>query len=260
MKVLHVIFSANRVPYLTRTLATAHRNLDWSGVERHGLVFDDYPKGRDDSLFHSLARRYRFHELILHEENQGLSATWQELNELIMTRDYNYVLHQEDDVELLQPLRVMDLIEMHQNVQNRVSMIKLKRNYWYDRDGGESFYAVPENAQKVSGGRLLSRNLEGTRDDFNTMFALYPASIVKKFQKEDLGCNPNEGTVAWHLNENYDLRSAVLSNSDGTNMINHIGDYFQGKRLLPGEPSYEIFSVYDPDRKYCSKTGAAWRD
>lgn len=254
MKVLHVIFSANRFTYLARTLATT-RNLDWTGVERHGLFFDDYPLNRDDSLMGEMARAAGFDEQIIHEENQGLSATWEELNQILRKRDYDFVLHQEDDVELLQTVGVRELIEIFKGLE-AVSMLKLKRNAWYEREM-EGFYDVPAHAQRING-YAVSRNQEGTRDDFNTLFSLYPAWIARETLKERMGCNPNEGAMAWYLNQHHGLRTATVSNPDGSNIVRHVGEYFHGRRILEGEPSYEIFSVYDPTIKYCSKTGKPW--
>lgn len=254
MKVLHVIFSANRFTYLARTLATL-RNLDWTGVERHGLFFDDYPLNRDDQLIQEMAWEAGFDEQIIHQENRGLSATWEELNEILRERDYDYVLHSEDDVELLQTVRVRELIEMFEGMRG-VSMLKLKRNVWYEREA-EGFYDVPSHAEWING-YAVARNLEGTRDDFNTLFSLYPAWIARETLKERLGCNPNEGAMAWYLNTHHGLRTATVSNPDGTNIVKHVGEYFHGKRVLEGEPSYEVFSVYDPEKRYCSKTGRVW--
>lgn len=254
MNVLHVIFSTNRFCYLARTLASA-RNLDWTGVNRHGLFFDDYPLNRNDALIQTMAQQAGFDEQILHQENQGLSVTWEELNSILRERNYNYVLHQEDDVELLQTVKVAQLIEIFADNPG-LSMIKLKRNVWYEREA-QGFYDVPHNAQQT-GEYLLSRNLEGTRDDFNTMFSLYPAWIARETTPDRLGCNPNEGDMAAYLNTHHRLRTATLSNMDGSNIVRHIGEYFQGKRVLEGEPAHELFSMYDPEKKYCSRTGKPW--
>ena len=55
------------------------------------------------------------------------------------------------------------------------------------------------------------------------------------------------------------LKSGHLKNSNGQNLINHIGEYFTGKRVLPDEPHYyEQFARYDPAKKYNSKTGENW--
>jgi hypothetical protein len=42
------------------------------------------------------------------------------------------------------------------------------------------------------------------------------------------------------------------------NLINHIGEYFVGKRVLSNEPGYDQFARYDPLKKYNSKSGADW--
>jgi hypothetical protein len=38
-------------------------------------------------------------------------------------------------------------------------------------------------------------------------------------------------------------------------MLEHIGFYSQGKRVEEGEPGWERFKMFDPNKKYDSKTG-----
>ena len=49
-----------------------------------------------------------------------------------------------------------------------------------------------------------------------------------------------------------------MKDKDGKNLVNHIGEYFVGKRVLPDEPYYEKFSRYIPEQRYNSKTGENW--
>ena len=48
---------------------------------------------------------------------------------------------------------------------------------------------------------------------------------------------------------------AYIKTKEGENMVTHIGDYFQGKKVLEGEPGWDNFKQYLPNKKYCSKTG-----
>ena len=54
MKILHVIFSTNRINYLEKTLYTQEKYLDFSNLEVHKLLIDDYPLNRDDSIIINL--------------------------------------------------------------------------------------------------------------------------------------------------------------------------------------------------------------
>ena len=100
MKICQVIFSTNRLEYLTKTLQ-GQKNLDFSDHQVDKIFFDDYPKDRNDSLVKQLVNLYGYEEIYLHKENIGLSATWTEFFNLIKSRYYDHIWHQEDDVEIL---------------------------------------------------------------------------------------------------------------------------------------------------------------
>jgi hypothetical protein len=67
--------------------------------------------------------------------------------------------------------------------------------------------------------------------------------------------NLNEGLIGKTLYECLGLVSGHLKHASGKNLINHIGDYFVGRRVLPGEPNYEQFECFDPLKRYNSRTG-----
>ena len=47
MKLLHVVFSTNRVEFLKKTFE-AQKKFDYTGLDVHHLFIDDYPLGRDN--------------------------------------------------------------------------------------------------------------------------------------------------------------------------------------------------------------------
>ena len=98
-KICQVIFSTNRLDYLIPTLKS-QANLNFYGCEVHKIFIDDYPKTRNDLLITELVKLYGYDEIILHEKNEGLSVTWSQFWDLIKDRDYDYIWHQEDDVEI----------------------------------------------------------------------------------------------------------------------------------------------------------------
>ena len=132
MKICHVVFSTNRIEFLKKTFE-AQKKFDYSGLEVHKLFIDDYPLGRNDDFITKFAKSNGYDEIILHNENWGITKTWQQLFDLVKDRDYDYILHQEDDVEIMYPLKVMDMIEILQQ-DLTLSQVQLKRNNWYPHE------------------------------------------------------------------------------------------------------------------------------
>ena len=183
MKICKVIFSTNRIPYLTKTLESTKNMVDFGDHEVDGIFIDDYPKDRDDDYIRNLAHSYGYNNVILHDRNVGLSGTWNELyTEHLANKDYDYL--------------------------------------------------------------------------FGIMSTLYPYRISQYKYKEETGMNTSEANVMWYLTSRYNLSSAVLKNADGSHMLEHIGNSTQGIRLSePNEVGYENFKHYDPNKRYCSRTG-----
>ena len=258
MKICQVIFSTNRVEYLKRTLK-AQRRLNWEGCEVDRIFIDDYPNGRDDLFLTELVKAYGYNETYLHQQNLGLSVTWTEFWNLIRNRGYDYVWHQEDDVEILESIKIMDLVVLLQQ-DSGLSQVVLKRQKWYPNE--EESRALPNDWT------YLNYRYERGSLIFSPMASLYSTERVRfsysnwyKQHYPDTNfseINLNEGMVGKALAEGYGLVSGHLKASTGANLVNHIGEYFVGKRVLPNEPSYEQFAHYDPDKKYDSKTGEVW--
>jgi len=255
-KICQVIFSTNRVEYLTRTLHS-QLLLNFDGCEVDKIFIDDYPNGRDNNLITSLVSRFGYKEIYLHTDNLGLSVTWTEFWNLIKNRNYDYVWHQEDDVEILQPIKILDLAELLEQ-NSFLSQIVLKRQAWYSH---ESEPTALETDAIYKNYRLENYNFL----IFSPMASLYSMDRVRFPYSDWYGqfypttnfnkINLNEGMIGKALYEESKLISGHLKSSSGKNLVNHIGDYFVGKRILPDEPHYEKFARYDPNKKYCSKTG-----
>ena len=110
MKLLHVVFSTNRVEFLKKTFE-ANKKLDFSGLDVDHLFIDDYPLGRDNDSLAEFVVQNGYNEIIFHQENQGITKTWQELFNLVREKNYDYIFHHEDDVEVMYPLKILDLVE-----------------------------------------------------------------------------------------------------------------------------------------------------
>jgi len=259
MKICQVIFSTNRVEYLKRTLH-AQQLLNWQGCTVDRIFIDDYPTGRDDLFLSELVRAYGFNEVYLHKENKGLSATWTEFWELVRSRNYDYVWHQEDDVLILEPIRIMDLVTLLQQDKG-LSQVVLKRQKWYDNE--------EETKSLETDWTYLNYRYERNNVIFSPMASLYSTERVHfpysewyktRYPDENWSeINYNEGMVGKALREELGLVSGHLKASQGHNLVEHIGDFFVGRRVLENEPGYSEFSKYDPSKKYSSKTGEIWK-
>lgn len=244
-KICHVIFSTNRLEYLIPTLRSTH-NLNFYNCQVDKIFFDDYPLTRNDNLLYSLIKLYGFNEYYFHKENQGLSSTWNEFWNLIKDRNYDYVFHQEDDIEFLEPVLITDLIELLQH-DNQLSQVQLARGAWY----------YHESDPKKEDDDLIYKNFRYRKGSliFSPMASLYHHNITKLNYRGQYNFNPNEGMIGKFLYDNHERVSANVKNYYGKKIINHIGEYFVGKRVLPTEPSYDLFAHFDPNQKYHSRDG-----
>lgn len=249
MKLLRVVFSTNRLEYLERTFESTTM-FDYGDLEVHHLLIDDYPLGRNDNFVREFAFGFGFDEVILHQENLGITKTWQELFQIVKERDYDYILHHEDDVELLQPIKVIDLIEILQN-DSTLSQVQLKRNNWYD-------FETEKIGSKEDDVIFKNYRYEKATPYFWMLMSLYPAWIAREPILEETGFNPSESVIADYLQNKYNTGSAILKTNSGNIMVNHIGEYFHGKRVAENEPGWEGFKKFDPNIKYSSKTGEYW--
>lgn len=258
--VCQIIFSTNRIEFLSRTLE-AQDNLNFEGCNVEKIFIDDYPNDRNTPLIRELVKSFGYNEIYLHEKNQGLSATWSEFWNLIKDRDYDYIWHQEDDVEVLEPIKVIDLIDLL--VDNKsASQVVLKRQPWYDGEK-ESLALDTDTIFKQY------RYERGELSLFSPIASLYSFEKVRypyhrwstDWAKNDnlIDINFNEGFVGLSLAHRLQLHPILLKNNQGNNLIRHIGDYFQGKRVLENEPGYENFAGCDPNKKYNSRTGQEYK-
>jgi hypothetical protein len=223
-------------------------NWDFENHEVHRILIDDYPRTRNDRIFLGLRGVYGIDELQLHSDNKGLSVTWTEFFQLLKTRDYDYILHQEDDVLLKQPVKIDDMISVLES-DPKIASVVLQRQPWYSWDPPLGIY---ETDVKIDDKYYYERNTK----TFPIITSLYKRDIIYAKFKEYWGFTLNEGMIMVFLNELHGMHSVTLKNLDGSNIIEHIGEEFTGKRILENEPRWEIFKQYDPNRVYCSRTGS----
>jgi len=258
-KICQVIFSTNRIEYLSRTLA-AQRFLDFSGCQVDRIFIDDFPKGRNNTLVETLVRSFGYTELYLHPENLGLSVTWTEFWNLIRDRDYDYVWHQEDDVEILETVQISDLVRLLESNPG-LSQAVLKRQPWYFHESESTALDTDQ----------IFENYRYEMDSyiFSPMASLYSMDRVRydysQWYRDNLpddtelhNINLNEGMIGKVWLMGHGQHSAHVKNSQGHNLINHIGEYFVGRRILPNEPNAHLFAHFDPETRYNSRDGSQY--
>ena len=258
-KICAVIFSTNRLEYLTRTLE-AQANLDFTGCEVERIFIDDFPKGRNNLLISTLVKNFGYNEIILHETNMGLSVTWSEFWSLIKNRNYDYVWHQEDDIEILKQVSIKDLITILDGDKD-LCQVTLQRQPWYFTEG----------PSQALGSDWTYKNYRYEKNSaiFSPMASLYSMRWVRYDysgwlkttypDKDWWTINLNEGMIGKVLYEGQSLVSGKVKDANGGPLIHHIGEYFVGKRVLPNEPHYEHFEKYDPEIKYNSRDGSLYQ-
>lgn len=244
-KICHIIFSTNRLEYLIPSL-NSQKMLNWYGCKVDKIFIDDYPRTRNNLMLKSFLSYYNYNEIIFHENNIGLSATWTEFWNMIRNREYDYIFHQEDDIVFLEPICISDLIEILEK-DKQISQVTLSRQAWYSNEQDPS----PNNDD------IIYKNFRYQKNSciFSPMASLYSHDIIKYPWNELVSHNINEGTIGKILNDKYGMVSANVKNFFGHKLINHIGEWFTGKRILPGEPGFETYGHFDPNKKYTSKDG-----
>lgn len=245
-KVCQVVFSTNRIPYITRILES-QKLLNYDDCEVTKVFFDDYPYGRDDEFITNLALRYGYQHIFLHKENRGITRTWQELFDFVKERDFDYIWHQEDDAELMYPIRFIDLIEILLANPN-LSQVQLRRDNWYHF---ETEPVGPKDTDQIWKNYRIERN----NPYFWMMSCMYPAWIAHEFDGTMMGGNPSEATLANFMIRKNGSTVGLLKTAEGGIMVNHIGTYTRGLKMIEGELGWEQFKMYDPLENYDSKTG-----
>jgi GT2 family glycosyltransferase len=244
MKILHVIFSTNRIKYLAKTLESL-TNLDYGNHQVDKLIIDDYPRNRNPAIFDLFSKVYGF-RVKFNETNLGLSVNWSAFFDWLAEQDYDYILHQEDDVVLSAPIKLDDLLIVLESDPKMASVV-LQRQPWYFH---ESECKIESTDTKINN-FYYGQNVK----TFPIIFSLYRRSIIEYPFREYWKFNINEGMIMVYLNFYHQMYSANLKGSNGENLIYHIGEETVGKRLEPGEPNWEQFAHMDPNRVYNSRDG-----
>jgi len=246
MKICHVIFSTNRLEYLERTLDSL-KKLDYSGLIVDKIIIDDYPQTRNDKQFLQFISKYKFDEVILNKHNLGITKNWQNLFDIVNNNYYDFILHQEDDVELLFDIKLKDMADLLNSNKN-LRQVQLKRNNWYHT---ETEIIGPKSDDVI----FSNFRYEIHKKYFWMMFSLYHSWICRENILEETKQFPSEISLGNFLFNKYNLYTALLKTKEGANYINHFGEYSQGTRISSGDQSFNPYKWIDPNHKYFSKNG-----
>jgi len=261
VKIAILYFSTGRYEYLFPVLDSMEKFIDWGeNTEIIRIFIDDYPRDRDDSLLDYIKDRYSMDVMIRNDVNMGQSAAWRKIWELVPS-DVDYIWQQEDDMEILEPVNVDDMINVLEHGISDIPsgsetpvcphafyQIIMKRNICYSH--GDFVKEIEDGKEGVE------MDIDGVPIvKFNSGWfiphpGIYPAWIARlQYVK-----NPQEGVVRHVIRQKYPyLRAALYGKRADKHRVMHLGEFTRGKKMLPGEPGYESqVKPYKDDRDYYS--------
>jgi len=246
IKVIRVVISTQRLKFLEKTLEAVNRLVDYSDLDMHHVLIDDWPKTRDDKAFTEYCLNNGFDEVILNDENIGVQKMLDKIMDVV--KDYDYVFMHEDDVVLLQPLVIRHMITLLE-ADPHLSQIQMKRNAWYSHEP-----KVESKPDDWTFGNFRYEKFNAT-PHFWGMMSVWPAWVAKENITEKTGYKLGENIIGWYLKNTYQKETGLLKTAEGHPMVEHIGEYTRGKRVMKGEPGW-IDGVHDllDDSDYFSKS------
>jgi hypothetical protein len=240
-----LFFTTSRYEYLIPTMESFHENVNFGDNNIYKILIDDYPLRRNENILNKLVKKYNIDKLILNDENMGYSVTWKKMWQNI-PKDIDYIWHQEDDFTFNKKVDINALISILENRKIQLFQIFLKRNIVFEKN---DYIRNIENNKCGDRVVINKQELILCNHYFNANPSLYPYWITQENYSE----NPQETPIINYLKKKYTHGySAMLGGRNDINIINHIGQYTQGKKVLEGEPGWDWLKEYDPDKKYYS--------
>jgi len=243
-KVLRVVISTNRTEYLKQTFESC-KKIDYTGLDMYHLLIDDWPKDRNDKEFTHFILDHGFDEVILNKENKGIASQWDKIFEI--GKNFDYVFMHEDDVLVNEPFKLNHLIMLLQK-DDHLSQVQLKRNKWYDSEEE----VIAKDSDWVFGDFRYERN--NNSPYFWGLMSIWPSSVCNEKITEETGYRLGENIIGWYIKNKYGKETGFIKTAQGNPMVEHIGEYTRGKRIMKGEPGW-IDGIHDKlgDHDYCSK-------
>lgn len=237
----HFIMSSGRYDYLERTLE-GMKNLDTTGYQHKVHVWEDLTDLHDEEKLLEICNKYDALMDFAWYKPAGLSVSWRELWKTITHHEYatfDYIIMQEDDVVLVEPIKLQDWIDILQSDKRNAGAVLL-RQAWYE---GEKDPEPTENDEFVRGYRLSYEH-----NIFSPMCTLIKKEIVEHDYKLKENQGLHEGMILYHHSE---MRMVNVRSRSGHRMIEHIGEVSVGKILSEGDQGYGLLG----EGKRSSRTG-----
>ena len=253
MKITILFFSTNRLEFLIPSLDTFFKYVNFGNHQIYSVLIDDYPKDRNDETFKKIKKDYKIDKLILHTKNEGYSKTWKEGWDNV-PEDTDYIFHQEDDYTYHTEINITNLIKIFEKCNNELYQIVLKRQIWYEPPTSDLIYKIETGKLQTSEQKIeidgINHYITKNKYIFNSNPCLYPYFITKVKYNDTV----QEHMILEHLLKEYpNMYGCFYGKRLDNPLITHIGHFTQGKKMLPGEPGYEKFKIYDPNKKYDAK-------
>jgi len=228
-KVLRVVISTNRTEYLKQTFESCNK-IDYTGLDMYHLLIDDWPKDRNNKEFIKFVMSHGFDEVILNRENKGIACQWDKIFEI--GKDFDYVFMHEDDILVRHPFMLNHLIILLER-DSHLSQVQLKRTKWYHHEKD-----VTSKDDDWSFGDFRYEKFDAT-PHFWGMMSIWPSSVCKENITEETGYRLGENIIGWYMKKKYSKENGLIKKKKGDAMIEHIGEYTRGKKIMPGEPGWK---------------------
>jgi hypothetical protein len=246
IKIAVLFFTTSRYEYLIPMFQNFYEKVNFDDIEIYTILTDDYPLRRQDEVLTILKNKYKIDKLITNKENLGYGLSWKNAWKEIPA-DVDYIWHQEEDFIFDDQINIMKLIETFETCPIKFTQICLKRQVWFS---GNDFITKIEDG---SVGRQINygdKKIVIHQRYFNANPCLYPRWVIEEEYVND----PQEHTLVKELATKYPNKySAIYGGRNDKPATRHIGDYTQGKKVIPGQPGYDMVKHYDPEKKYYSK-------
>jgi len=259
MKICKILWSTNRLEYLIPTLQTSDEFIDWGDHEVDGIFIDDMPTDRNDETMRFLAESHGYNYIRLHEENKGLTNTWEESIDILsnLEKDYDFIWHQEDDLIINNYIKIDDLINYLDENKWCLQVVLAYQAEWYSKQSDRKISELP--LTKWNNYHIISKN-HFNDCTFDTSFSLTRAkefldaikmwkedaipelvelAVHSDYIKEHVFC---EGGI-WYvmnaynniINDKSEKNHWAISfySEDKKNLVEHVGEWSWGQRVPP---------------------------
>jgi len=238
------MWSVNRPEYLIPSLESSEEMIDWGNHEVDGIFIDDMPTDRDDAYITKLAKDNGYSTIILHTENKGQADTWKESYESIKDMGYDFIWHQEDDITIIKPIKIDDIIEYLNENDSCYQVMLARQTDWYYPEVGNMFKDKELHTVKWKTFNTLPHLQENIFSSTNSLTKAYEyiKAIDMWLNDELLGaqsakifCEGYIGTIfgkyATIVNNNFDRWGITFCTEDRDIFASHIGEWTWGKRV-----------------------------